>query len=141
MNQARKNARSTKTNHVPLDVYGTSKLKGNKVRNIYTNVYDVWETIFSGQMGQFPKRLLSGNKYIMVMVNIDSSGVLVEPMKSRNDAEMMHVYQTLVQCLQHANIMPKKHVPDNEVSKGMKGLIQSQYQIGAEKETSGHKRG
>ena len=141
MNQTRKNARSTKTKHVPLDVYGTSKLKGNKVRNIYTNVYDVWETIFSGQMGRFPKRLLSGNKYIMVMVNIDSSGILVEPMKSRKDAEMIHVYQTLVQCLQHANITPKKHVPDIEVSKGMKELIQSQYQIGAEKETSGHKRG
>jgi len=92
-------------------------------------VYDVWETIFSDQMGQFSKRSLSGKKYIMVMVDIDSSGVLVEPMKSRKDAEMILAYQTLVQRLHRANITPKKHVLDNEVSEGMKVIMRSQYNM------------
>ena len=91
--------RSTKAKQVPLEVCDTSKLKGKKERDIYTNIYDVRETIFSDQTGQFPKRSLSGNKYIMIMVDIDSSGILVKPMKSRKDAEMLRAYQSLVQCL------------------------------------------
>ena len=108
MNQTRKNVRSTKLKAVPMEVCDTSKLKGKKERDVYTKVYDVRETIFSDQTGQFPKRSLSGNKYIMVMVEIHSSGILVEPMKSRKDAEMIRAYQTLVQRLKRANITPKK---------------------------------
>jgi hypothetical protein len=36
------------------------------------------------------------NKYIMVMVEIDSNAILVEPMKSRKDEEMMRVYNALL---------------------------------------------
>ena len=78
------------------------------------------------QTGQFPKRSLSGNKYIMVMVELDISDILVKAMKSRKDAETICAYQTLVQRLTRANITPKKHVLDNEVSKAMKELISSQ---------------
>ena len=85
--------------------------------------------MYSDQTGQFPKRSLSGNKYIMVMVEIDSSGILVEPMKSRKDAEMIRAYQTLVRRLNRANITPKKHVLDNEVSESMKELIRSQHNM------------
>jgi len=88
-------------------VYDTIKLKGKKEQDVYTKVYDIWETIFLDQTGQFPKRLLYGNKCIMVMVEIDSSGILVELMKSRKDAEMIRAYQILVQRLTHANITPK----------------------------------
>ena len=81
MNQSRKNVRSTKPKPAPLETCDTSRLRGKKERDIYTKVYDVRHTIFSDQTGQFPTRSLSGNKYIMVMVEIDSSGILVEPMK------------------------------------------------------------
>ena len=63
------------------------------------------------------------------MVEIDSSGILVEPMKSCKDAEMIQAYQTLVQRLNRANITPTKHVLDNEVSEAMKELIRSQYHM------------
>ncbi|KAL7535732.1 LOW QUALITY PROTEIN: hypothetical protein ACHAXR_006702 [Thalassiosira sp. AJA248-18] len=65
----------------------------------------------------------------MVMVDIDSSGILVEPMKSCKDAEMIRSHQALMLCLKRANIVPKKHVLDNEVSKVMKELIRSHYQL------------
>ena len=127
MNQTRKNVRSTKPRRQPLEVCDTSQLRGKKERDIYAKVYDVKETIYSDQTGQFPTRSLSGNKYIMVMVDIDSSGILVEPMKSRKDAEMMRAYKTLLQRLHRANIVPRKHVLDNEVSDSMKEFIRSTH--------------
>ncbi len=60
------------------------------------------------------------------MVKINSSVILVEPMTSCKDAEMIRAYQTLLQQLKLANITPKKHVLDNEVSKHMKELIRLQ---------------
>jgi hypothetical protein len=48
--------------------------------------------MFSDQTGQFPTHSQQGNKYIMVMVEIDSKAILVEPMKSRKDEEMIGVY-------------------------------------------------
>ncbi len=85
LNQTRKNVRSTKAKTAPLEICGTSQLQGKKVRNIYINTYMVCETMFSNQTGQFPTRSQRGNKYIMVMVEIDSNAILVEPMKSRKD--------------------------------------------------------
>ncbi len=41
-------------------------------------------------------RSQSGNKYIMVLVEIDSNAILVEPMKSRKDAEMIRAYNALL---------------------------------------------
>ncbi|KAL7538776.1 hypothetical protein ACHAXR_008792, partial [Thalassiosira sp. AJA248-18] len=126
LNQTHKNVRSTKQKPAPFEVCDTTRLRGKKER-----VYDVRETIYSDQTGQFPTRSLSGNKYIMVMVDIDSSGILVEPIKSHKDAEMIRAYQVLMLRLKRANIVivPKKHVLDNEVSDAMKELIRSQYQL------------
>jgi hypothetical protein len=56
----------------------------------------VRETMFSNQTGQFPTRSQQGNKYIMVMVEIDSNVILVEPMKSRKDEEMIQAYNALL---------------------------------------------
>ena len=84
MNQSHKNVWSTKTNTVPFEECNTKTLQGKKQRDFYTNVYDVRENIFSNKTGQFPMRSRLGNKYIMVMVKIDSSEILVETMKIRN---------------------------------------------------------
>ncbi|KAL7504188.1 hypothetical protein ACHAXN_001875 [Cyclotella atomus] len=94
MNQQRKNIRSTKK---PFEVcQATAALRGKKVKDVFVRTYDVRETIFSDQTGQFPTQSGSGNKYIMVMVEIDSNAILVEPMKSRKDAEMVRAYDRLV---------------------------------------------
>ena len=129
LNQSRKNVRSTKSTVKPFETSNKAKLKGKKERDVYTKVYDVRETIYSDQTGQFPTPSLSGNKYIMVMVDIDSSNIIVEPMKSRKDAEMIRAYQALILRLKRANIIPKKHVLDNEISEAMKELIRDQYQL------------
>jgi hypothetical protein len=85
MNQMRKNVRSTKV----FETRNTTPLKGKKFRDIGIHVYNVRETIFSDQTGKFPKRSQKGYKYIMVMVEIDSNAILVEPIESRKDEEMI----------------------------------------------------
>jgi hypothetical protein len=59
----------------------------------------------------------------MVMVEIDSNAILVKPMKSRKDEEMIRAYNALLLRLKRAGIVPKKHVLDNEVSENMKNRI------------------
>jgi len=123
LNQTRKNLRSTKAKSAPLETCDTSQLHGKKVCDIYTETYMVRETMFSDQIGQFPMRSQRGNKYIMVMVEIDSNAILIEPMKSSKDEEMIRVYNALLLRLKRAGIVLKKHVLNNKVSENMKNHI------------------
>ncbi len=92
----------------------------------------VRETMFSDQTGQFPTGSQRGNKYIMVMVEINSNAILVEPMKSRKDEEMIHACNALLLQLKHTGIVPKKHLLDNEVSENMKNHIRDTCKFGME---------
>jgi hypothetical protein len=129
MNQTRKNERSTKVKRVPFETTEYPEMRGKKVRDIYISTYDVQETTFLDQTGQFPTRSKRGNKYIMIMVEIDSSAILLEPMKSRKDSEMIRAYNALLQRLQRAGVSPKKHVMDNEVSETMKNHIRNNCKL------------
>ena len=77
-------------NQAQAQAVGRSRHKDvatKKMRDIYTKVCWVRNTVFSDQTGQFPTRSKRGTKYIMVMVEIDSNAILVEPLKSRKDPE------------------------------------------------------
>ena len=54
------------------------------------------DKLFSDQKGKFTTKSRQGNKYVMVMVEIDSSGILVDPTKIRKDAEMLRAYAALM---------------------------------------------
>ena len=54
------------------------------------------------------------------MVEIDSNAILVEPIKSRKDAEMIRAYKLFLTRLKRAGLVPKKHVLDNKVSDAIK---------------------
>ncbi len=123
LNQARKNVRSTKVKATPLETFNTSHLHRKKICNVYTQTYMVRKTMFSNQTGQFPIQSLCGNKCIMVMVEINSNTILVEPMKNRKDTKMIQAYNSLLLQLKWAGIIPKKHVLDNKVSENMKNHI------------------
>eukprot|EP00804_Cyclotella_cryptica_P026024 CCRYP_018185-RA/>CCRYP_018185-RA protein AED:0.33 eAED:0.35 QI:0/0/0/1/0/0/2/0/281 len=85
LNQTRKNVCSTKPKH-PFEELHSNQLRGCKECDIYTKVYDTRETIFTNQTGKFPTRSQTGHQYIMIMVKIDSSAILVEPIKNQKDA-------------------------------------------------------
>ena len=91
LNQTRQNVRSTKPK--PFEEPKTGKLRGKRNKDVYIKVYNMREKIYSDQTGQFPKTSFSGNKYIMVMVEVDSNVILVEPIKSKHDNEMQRAYK------------------------------------------------
>jgi hypothetical protein len=123
LNQTRRNVRPTKVNASPIETCNTSHLHSKKVCDVYTQTYMVRETMFSDQTGQLPIRSLCGHKYIMVMVEINSNAILLEPMKNRKNAKMIRAYNTLLLWLKWAGITPKKHVLDNKISDHMKNHI------------------
>ena len=59
----------------------------------------------------------------MVMAEINSNTILIEPMKSRKDEEMIRTYKALLLQLKQAGIVPKKHVINNKESENMKNHI------------------
>jgi hypothetical protein len=63
-----------------------------------------------------PTPLQLCNHYLMVMVEIDSSTILVEPLKNCSDSELTHTYSSLITWLHYAGIIPHKHILDNEIS-------------------------
>ena len=121
MNQVRKNVRSTKGQRQPFEVANVASLRGQKARDIFTSVYDVRETIFSDQTGQFPTRSQRGNKYVMVMVKIDSNAILLEPLKSRHDHELIRAYDTLMSRLLHCGVQ----ISSNDLPFGQDQVIYS----------------
>ena len=129
MNQTCKNICSTKTkphqqsthlHSTTLEEYNNTYFRGKKERDVYTKLYEVRDTLFSYQTGKFPTRSRQGNKCVMVMVEIENSGILVEPMKSRKYAEILRAYAAIMKRLHVVNIVPRKHVMDNEVSETLK---------------------
>jgi hypothetical protein len=79
--------------------------------------------MFSNQTSQFPTRSLYGNKYIMVIVEINNNAIPVEPMNSHKNAKN----DTGIKCAPGPTEMGrhcyKKHVLNNEVSANMKNYI------------------
>lgn len=59
----------------------------------------------------------------MVMVEIESSAILVEPIKNCCDSELTGAYSAPIKGLHCADNVPRKHILDNEVSNAMKALI------------------
>ena len=88
LNETRKNVRSTRPVLLNLVISIAKNFKSKKQRDVYTKVYDAYNTIFSDQTSQFIKKSQRGNKYLMVMVEIDINAILVEPLKSRKDYEL-----------------------------------------------------
>ena len=68
----------------------------------------------------------------MVMVEIDSNAILVEPISNRNDHKLARAYRVLMTRLLHTEIVPKKHILDNEVLEAMKTFIKNEYKMAME---------
>ena len=77
------------------------------------------------QTGKFPQKSNRVNKYVTVLIEMDSDAILVEAMKNRNSGEMVRVYQKLVDRLKAYGVAPNHHVLDNECSKEFKEAIRS----------------
>jgi hypothetical protein len=110
-----------------------SVLPARQDRNdVFMKSYHVRETIFSDQTDKYPTTSQCSNKYIIVLVEIDSNAVIVEPPKSQNDSKMIRAYNTIVQRLITAGMQLRKHVLDNEISENTTKHIKEKYQFNIE---------
>jgi hypothetical protein len=96
-----------------------------KQNDIFIKIYDVEDNatglIYSDQTGCFPRKSSRGNQYIMVLAHIDA--ILAEPMKNHTAREMIKVYQALLDRLQTAGVVQKRHILDNKCSEEFKATI------------------
>ena len=74
--------------------------KYKKNKDIFVRVIDLQDEfqqrIYLDQTGKFPTTSSKGNQYIMVMAEMDSNTILVEPMRNRTAGEMVRAYQKLI---------------------------------------------
>ena len=120
MRSVKQGIRSTKQKKEPI----TIKVEGGeeltiplkKHNDIYVRIEEQRETMYTDQTGAFPTRSRKGNRYIMIMCEMDSNVILSEAMKNRTAGEMVRAYQVLMKKLKAASIKPKKHVLDNKDS-------------------------
>ena len=91
-----------------------------KSREIMLQVLDTTDElamkIYTDQTGKFPTRSSKGNQYIMVLAELDSNAILVEPMRNRTAGEMVKTYNNLIRRLKKCGITPKHQILDNEIS-------------------------
>ena len=103
-----------------------SKTGQAKENDVTIQVWDLRKTTYSDQTGAFPLQSYHGNHYVMVLVEINLSGILVEPLKYRYAKELKGGYTHLIQRLRAAGVRPKKHVMDNKVSEMMRDTIEKE---------------
>ena len=73
-------------------------------------------TIYTDLTGAFPVTSARGNKSLFIAYSYDANGILWEPMKSKNDGEMLRVFDKVHDKLTKCGIKPTFHVMDNEAS-------------------------
>ena len=79
--------------------------------------------MYTDQNGSFPVTSKKGNKYIMILCEIDNDVIMSEAMENRSSGEIVCTYLFLMQQLKEAAIRPKKQFLDNECSTEFKQAI------------------
>ena len=78
--------RSTKVKKQPLtfqlDNGETLTIPLQKHQDIYIKINDAKETMYTNQTGAFPVTSKKGNKYIMIMCEIDNNVIISEAMQN-----------------------------------------------------------
>ena len=67
--------------------------------------------------GRYPTISASGNQYVLVVYDLDSSVILAEPMKNRTKGEILRCYKAIHKVLAKNGFKPKLQVMDNEASR------------------------
>ena len=92
----------------------------SKEHDIHIMVYDPKEVMYTDQTGKFPHMSSRGNKYTMVLTEIDTNSIWVEAMKNKTEGEMILARRRALARMKRCGILPKKQVLDNEASANYK---------------------
>ena len=78
------------------------------------------ETGYSDLTGRFPFTSSRGYQYLLIMYDYDSNGILAEPTKSKQGAELKTAFIKLYQTLASRGAAPSCYICDNECSSELK---------------------
>ena len=131
MKKQRQNVRSTKVKEIiNQEEDNTSTSPKKKEHDVYIRIFNAEETMHTDQTGRFPANSSSGNKYIMVLVEIDGNYIDGEPMKDRTEGSLIKTYLILwARITASKSVRPKTHVLDNEASEAFKNEIKKNCKI------------
>ena len=79
-------------------------------------VYNVKQTLYTDQTGQFPETSSRGNKYQMCLHEIDSNTTWVEPLSSKTETSMIAACANAISRMRAAGLNPRHQILDNEAS-------------------------
>ena len=79
MKQARQGVRSTQNQEPEGEEASPTEEPKKKHKDVYCKVWEPKEKIFTDQTGKFPYQSVEGHRYMMIMVEVDSNYIDVEP--------------------------------------------------------------
>ena len=72
------------------------------------------EYIYKYLTGRFPVTSNRGMQCMLILYAYDTNEILVEPFKTRSDADMLHEYDVLYDTLENTGQSQKLNIMDNE---------------------------
>jgi hypothetical protein len=128
LDQERANVRSTKpttekheitTSHPVPDPTPESlapETAALKTHFLYADCQPATGQIYTDPTGRFLVPSVSGNSYILVVYDYDSTFIHAEPMKNRTKEVILAAYQRVISLLKSRGLQPKLQKLDNEAS-------------------------
>jgi hypothetical protein len=87
------------------------------MQDMFIQIYNANDTAHSDKIGCFPVTSSSGNKYIMVLLEVDGNFIDADPMKNKTAESMIKAYLVLWNQLTASGMVkPTTHVLDNKAS-------------------------
>ena len=89
----------------------------------FLQTIDLTGKIYTDQTGCLPVTSIHGSKYLMVLYNHDSNAILVKPLQSQNEHELLHATTVLHQSLTSCGLKPTYQILDNECPASLKHFL------------------
>jgi hypothetical protein len=97
------------------------------MRDLFICVYKLKKTKHPKQTGLFPQVSSLGNKYIMVIHNVDSNSLWVEALKDNTGSKLILGRARALEHMRKVYIIPKHQILDNQASAAYKKAIGNSY--------------
>ena len=88
-----------------------------KKQDIFIDVYETKDTMYTDQTGKFPVRYSREQQYQLVAHHLDSNWFLVKMTKKRTEGDLIAARHIILERMKEQGIVPKHQVLDNEISK------------------------
>jgi len=121
MKQTKQGVRSTKADAM----LGFQQKPGVKHKDVHLLIFDATEkSMYSDQTGNFPITSAQGNKYIMVVVELDGNYIDCKPIQSRKAKALTNAYTAIFQRWKTTGVICLNwHILNNEAPEELKQAI------------------